>query len=88
MPVKNNEKGIKERTNITIKFKMLYTTKKTYTILNSMEVYEEPVSWTKEFPHCEVKFMADEENKIVSKVCPAQLKLSVQFDFIRNDINQ
>ena len=36
-----------------------------YTILNNIEVYEEPVPWTKNAPYCAVKFEAGEKNRIV-----------------------
>ena len=40
-----------------------------YTISNNIEVYSEPVPWTKIISHRAVKFQAGEENRIVTKVC-------------------
>ena len=36
-----------------------------YTILNNIQVYEEPVPSAKKIPHCAVKFEASEKNRIV-----------------------
>ena len=42
-----------------VQYKLLYT------ILNNIEVYEEPVPRTKKIPHCAVRFEAGEENSII-----------------------
>ena len=44
--------------------KMFHQYKLSYTILNNVKVYEEPVSRTKEMSLCSVEFEADEENRI------------------------
>ena len=36
-----------------------------YTFSNGIQVYEEPVPWTKKIPHRAVKFEAGEENRVV-----------------------
>ena len=37
------------------------------TLSNNIEVYEEPVPWTKKIIHRAVKFEAGEENRIVNE---------------------
>ena len=52
-----------------------------YTILNNIEVYEEPVPWTKKMPHCPVKFKASEENRIVYESLYCCLGFGIKFHF-------
>ena len=49
---------LNNKLNRSIQYKLLYT------ILNDVEVYEEPVSRTKKFPLCSVEFETGEEKII------------------------